>query len=245
MDLNLKDKVVWICGATGAIGRAISAAFVGEGARVCVSSRRADAVEELAASLDGALAVPMNATDPNQAKAAAGRIVAERGRIDILVNTMSVAAFGRFLELDKATFQAAIDTKYMGYVATMQAVIPHMLEAGGGSIVNITGTGGKLPIDIHMPGGSVNAGLNLVTKGLSTEYGPRGIRVNAVSPGPIRSPRQDAMQDAGANPAEHIPLRRFGEAREVADAVLFMASDRASYITGGILLLDGGGVPAL
>lgn len=171
--------------------------------------------------------------------------MAERGRIDILVNTMSVAAFGRFMELDKATLHAAIDTKYMGYIATMQAVIPHMLNAGGGRIVIITGTGGKLPIDIHMPGGSVIAGPNLVTKGLSTEYEPRGIRVNAVSSGPIRSPRQDAMQEAGANPAEHIPLRRFGEAREVADAVLFMASDRASYITGGILLLDGGGVSAL
>lgn len=245
MELNLKDKVVWICGATGTIGRVVAAAFADEGARVCVSSRRADAVEELAGELKGALAVPMDATDPDQAKAAAARIVGECGRIDILVNTMSIAAFGPFMELDKATFQAAIDTKYMGYVASMQAAIPHMLEAGDGNIVNVTGTGGKLPIDIHMPGGSVNAGLNLVTKGLANQYGPLGIRVNAVSPGPIRSPRQDAMQAAGENPAKNIPLQRFGESSEVADAVLFMASDRSSYITGGVLQVDGGGIPAL
>ena len=84
-----------------------------------------------------------------------------------------------------------------------------------------------------------------MTKGLANQYGPQNIRVNAVSPGPIRSPRQDQMQAAGENPASHIPLQRFGEAAEVADAVLFLASDRASYITGEVLQLSGGGVKAL
>ena len=245
MDLNLQDKVVWISGATGAIGRAVTESFAAEGAAVCVSSRRPDAVAELARAFEKAMPVPMDATDPDQARSAAADIVGELGRIDVLVNTMSVAAFGDFMELDKATFQAAIDTKYLGYVACIQAALPHMLATGGGSIVNITGTGGKLPIDIHMPGGSVNAGLNLVTKGLANQYGPQNIRVNAVSPGPIRSPRQDQMQAAGENPASHIPLQRFGEAAEVADAVLFLASDRASYITGEVLQLSGGGVKAL
>lgn len=245
MDLELNGKVVWIAGATGTIGQAIARAFAAEGARVCVSSRRDDAVRGLADELRGALGAPMDATDPDKVKAAAGRIAAECGGLDILVNSMSVAAFGQFLELDKETFEAAIATKYMGYVACMQAVLPHMLDKGSGAIVNITGTGGRLPIDIHMPGGSVNAALNLVTKGIANQYGPEGIRANAVSPGPIRSPRQDKMQAAGQNPASHIPLKRFGEAVEVADAVLFLASPRASYITGSVLQLDGGGVPAL
>jgi 3-oxoacyl-[acyl-carrier protein] reductase len=100
-----------------------------------------------------------------------------------------------------------------------------------------------------MPGGSINAALNLITKGLATQFAESGVRVNAVSPGPIASPRQDQMIAAGAGgaegPAKAIPMKRMGRAEEVADAVLFLASDRASYITGSVLQLDGGGVLAV
>lgn len=240
MDLQLENKVAWVTGATGAIGRAICEVMSAEGATVCLSARSADTVGEFAASLRNGFAVPMDATDEAQPRAAAQKIVDEKGRLDILINSVAVPAFGDFLELDKATFQMALDVKYLGYVACMQAALPHMLAGGGGSIVNITGTGGKLPIDIHVPGGSVNAALNLVTKALANKHGERKVRVNAISPGPIRSPRQDVMQSAGKNPADAIPLKRFGEAAEVADAVAFVASDRASYITGSVIQLDGG-----
>jgi len=121
-----------------------------------------------------------------------------------------------------------------------------MLKNETGVIIAITGTGGKQPINIHLPGGSVNAALNLVLKGLANEYGKEGIRVNAVSPGPIMSERQQQMIDAGmGDPAKGIPLRRLGNAREVADAVVFLASARATYITGQILSIDGGGIKAL
>ena len=244
MDLNFKGKIAWVTGATGALGKAICETLAQEGATVCASARTADTVQSLAAELGG-LGVPMDATDPAQAKAAAETIVGAHGRIDILVNSVAVPAFGQFVDLEKATFQAALDTKYLGYVACMQAALPSMLTAGSGSIVNVTGTGGRMPIDIHVPGGSVNAALNLVTKALANQYGPEGVRVNAISPGPVRSPRQDQMQAEGKNPADGIPLKRFGEAAEVADAVAFMASDRASYITGSILQLDGGGILSL
>jgi len=254
MDLNLGGKVAWVAGGTGALGAAIALALAREGARPVITSRRADAVEEVAARIRretnaASLAVPADVGQADQAKAAAARIVREAGRIDILVNSMTVPAFGPFLELDAATWRAAIDTKYLGYVNTMQAALPAMLAQGEGRIVNVTGTGGKQPISIHMPGGSVNAALNLLTKGVSSEYATRGIRVNAVSPGPIASPRQDAMIAAGMGgadgPAKAIPMQRLGRAEEVADAVLFLASDRASYITGAILQLDGGGVLAV
>jgi NAD(P)-dependent dehydrogenase (short-subunit alcohol dehydrogenase family) len=130
----------------------------------------------------------------------------------------------------------------------MQAALPHMIEQKSGSIVCITGTGGKMPIAIHMPGGSVNAALNLIVRGLANQFGKDGVRINSVAPGRIRSPRQDQMEVAGASadsPAKAFPLGRFGEAEEVTDAVLFLASDRASYITGTVLNVDGGAVMTL
>ncbi len=102
-----------------------------------------------------------------------------------------------------------------------------------------------MPIGVHMAGGSINAALNLIVRGLATEHARAGIRINAVSPGPITSPRQDAMQDAGANAdsaTDAIPIGRFGDPDEVADAVLFLASERARYITGTVLFVDGGAV---
>jgi NAD(P)-dependent dehydrogenase (short-subunit alcohol dehydrogenase family) len=252
MDLELNGKVAWVAGATGALGRPIAKGLLREGAKVAVSSRRAEAVDGLARELDpsgrNVLALPLDVTDERAVRAAAARVADRFGRIDVLVNSMNAPAYGNFLELEKATFRATIDTKYFGYVACMQAVLPRMVEQGAGAIVCITGTGGKMPIAIHMPGGSVNAALNLIVRGLANQFGGNGVRINAVSPGPIRSPRQDAMQSAGAaadSPAKAFPLQRFGEAEEVADAVLFLASARASYITGSVLHVDGGGVLTL
>lgn len=251
MDLGLAGKVVWVVGATGAIGKAISASFASEGARLALTSRRADAVAEAAQIIRDsgaeALEAPADARSADETRAAAKLIAETYGRLDVLVTSITVPAFGPFLEISTDVFQQAIDAKLFGAVNCIQAAIPLMREGAsdGGSIVCVTGTGGKMPIGIHLPGGSVNAGLNLVVRGLATQFGPEGIRVNAVSPGPVRSPRQDIMQAAGASrdsPAASIPMRRFGELDEVADAVLFMASARSSYITGNILQVDGGGV---
>ena len=250
MDMGLNGKVAWVTGATGAIGRKIALGFAREGARVAVSARTPDAltalIDEIKVAGGEAISAPVDVTDAAAVKAAAEKIVGTMGQIDILATTVAVPAFGPFLEIDADVFRKALEVKYLGYINCFQAALPHMIERKTGAIVAITGTGGKLPIDIHLPGGSVNAALNLVLKGLANEFGPMGIRVNASSPGPIMSERQRQMIDAGlSDPAKGIPLGRMGEAAEVADSVVFLASERASYITGQILGLDGGGIKAL
>ena len=249
MDLSIDGKVAWIAGGTGWLGQAVARALATEGARVVISSRREDACRALADDIaetgSETLPVALDTTAPEAAEAAVARIVETWGGIDILVNSMSVAAYGPFLELERATFQASLDAKYLGYITCMQAALPVMLNQGSGAIVCVSGTGGKMPIGIHMAGGSINAALNLIVRGLATEHAGAGIRINAVSPGPIASPRQDAMQDAGASAdsiTSTIPMGRFGDPEEVADAVLFLVSERARYITGTVLFVDGGAV---
>jgi 3-oxoacyl-[acyl-carrier protein] reductase len=250
MDMGLNGKVAWVTGATGAIGREIALSFAREGAKVAVSARTEDAVAALAGEIEAtgatAMGVAVDVTDAAAVKAAAEKIIGDMGQIDVLATTVAVPAFGPFLEIDADVFRAALEVKYLGYINCFQAVLPHMVERSSGSIVAITGTGGKLPISIHLPGGSVNAALNLVLKGLANDFGPNGIRVNAASPGPIMSERQEQMIAAGlGDPAKGVPLGRLGEADEVADAVVFLASERAAYITGQVLSLDGGGIKAL
>ena len=250
MDMGLKEKVAWVTGATGAIGQEIALAFAREGAKVAISARSEVTLGRLSGKIEeiGGTALPINVdvTDAAAVGDAAGQVVTELGGIDILATAVAVPAFGPFIEIDGDTFRMALEVKYLGYSNCFQAVLPHMAERQSGAIVAITGTGGKQPINIHLPGGSVNAALNLVLKGIANEYGPKKIRVNAASPGPIMSERQQQMIDAGmGNPAKGVPLGRLGKAEEVADAVVFLASERAAYITGQVLSLDGGGIKAL
>jgi NAD(P)-dependent dehydrogenase (short-subunit alcohol dehydrogenase family) len=260
MDLELQGKAVLITGGSKGIGLACAAAFLAEGARVALVSRAPGNLDKACAQLKAGERVLAIAADLRQAQAAqdaAARAEGAFGRIDILVN--SAGAARRYLpeELNASSWHDAMDAKYFTYIHMLDALLPRMAARGAGVVVNIIGMGGKVATPIHLPGGSANAALMLATVGLANVYGPKGIRINAVNPAATMTERvQEALRleakTRGMTEAEvlaqgeaKVPLRRYASAEDVANLTLFLASARASYITGAIVPMDGGANPVL
>ena len=155
-------------------------------------------------------------------------------------------------ELGPDAWHAAMDAKFFSYIHPLDAIVKRMGARGSGAIVNIIGAGGKTANPVHLPGGAANAALMLATAGLAAAYGPKGVRVNAINPGGTLTGRvQEGLRAesrmTGLSPDEllarqqaRIPLRRLAQPEEVAELALFLASDRASYVTGAIVPMDGG-----
>lgn len=255
MDLELKDKVVIVTGASEGIGLACASAFLKEGARVAIVGRRQSKLDVAKAELHAGEALLTIAADMGQAQAAADmadQVRAHFGEIDILVNSAGAAKRYAPETLTAQDWRDAMDAKYFTTINAIEAVIHKMVEQRKGVIVNVIGMGGKVASPLHMPGGAANAALMLATAGLAKAWGKHGVRVNAVNPGGTSTGRvlgrlQLEAQTTGKSIEElrrkaesAIPMQRYGQPEEVADAVLFLASSRASYVTGAILSMDGG-----
>lgn len=253
--ISLQGQIAWVVGASGALGQAVSGTLADAGVRVFASGRQPRALELLVRAAnnpqDGCIeALPVDVTSSGSVASAVRSIMDAAGRIDILINTTTVPTFGAFETLGDAEWSEVLDTKLMGYVRTLRAVLPVMAAQQYGRIVNITGRGGRQPSAAHLPGSCANAAVNLLTKGLADSYGARNIRVNAVAPGPIRSDRLDRLLQASAQANDRdapgqlrmgSPIQRQGTPQDVADAVLYLVSPRSDYITGIVLQVDGGG----
>jgi NAD(P)-dependent dehydrogenase (short-subunit alcohol dehydrogenase family) len=241
----LDGHVAWVIGGSGSLGSAIAETLAAAGARVVVSSRSV-ATRWVEADSHAASSVAVELGSGESVVRAAREIEQRCGRIDILVNCSAAPIFGDFLELTDADWDTVLQAKLLGYMRTMRAVIPAMLERGAGTIINVSGRGGRQPTPAHLPGCCANAAVAVLTKGLADTYGPRGIRINAVAPGPIDTPRHHQIADSNAQLASQAskrmpPLGRLGAAQDIADAVLFLATPGSSYITGITLPVDGGG----
>jgi NAD(P)-dependent dehydrogenase (short-subunit alcohol dehydrogenase family) len=255
--LDLEGKVVLITGGSKGIGLACARAFLAEGCKVAIASRSRENLERAAASTGVALWVAADLTRAETARDMVREVADKLGDVDILVN--SAGAAKRYLpdDLDATAWHAAMDAKYFTYIHAMDAVLPGMASRSHGSVVNIIGMGGKIANPIHLPGGAANSALMLATVGLSQVYGPKGIRVNAVNPGATltdrvkealsleASARKISEDEVLATAQARVPLRRFGSADEVANVVLFLSSERASYVTGAIVPMDGGSTPVI
>ena len=256
-------KVAWVVGASGTIGRSIAAALAAEGATVVLSSRSQSALDALAGEIaktrvGGAKAVAVDVTRRESVDAAAAAIASEFGRIDLLVNTTSISKFGDFLALSDEDWLEVYQSKFFAYLRTIRAVVPHMARHEYGRIVNVSGRGGHQPtLPVHLPGMSANASVNLMTKGLANMYGASGIRINAVAPGPVESPRYDkilSMNEMLGGSASHPTASAFNTAptlnakakpEEITDVILFLLSERSRLMTGTVLQADGGSTASL
>jgi NAD(P)-dependent dehydrogenase (short-subunit alcohol dehydrogenase family) len=251
----LAGKVAVVSGASRGIGRAIAGRFVEEGARVVIAARNQEAldsaVKELNVSRHACSGVR---ADLSKIEGVAAVVAAatEWGGIDILVNNVGRAPAGRFLDLTDEQFLGAWTLKLLTGIRLMRAAIPQMIERGGGSIINITGLAGREPGPEAAALGSTNAAIRAVTKSLAREMAGKGIRVNAICPGTVRTERaiELARQTAAARgvPLEAVeeelmktvPSGRFTEPSEIAEVALFLASGAAASLTGVEIVVDGG-----
>jgi NAD(P)-dependent dehydrogenase (short-subunit alcohol dehydrogenase family) len=252
MDLELKDKVAIVSGGTQGIGRATALRLAREGARVVIAARGRERLDAVAAEIraeGGAVAaVQADVGRPEDCERLVAEALRAFGRIDILVNNAGTSSTGEFESLSDAVWQTDMDLKLFAAIRLSRLAIPHMKKQGGGRIVNITTIGAKQPRARSMPTTVTRAAGLALTKALSKEYAPHNILVNTVSLGLVRAGQHETkavkagvpVEKIYADMAKDIPLGRVGRAEEVADVIAFLASARASYVTGTSINLDGG-----
>jgi NAD(P)-dependent dehydrogenase (short-subunit alcohol dehydrogenase family) len=274
MDLGLKGKVVLITGGSKGIGFACARAFAQEGAKVAIVSRDpanlARAYEQLKQEGFHVHRARGDLHEPHSAADIVEEVSTAVGPIDVLVNSAGAARRYDPETLDAAAFKATMDAKYFPYIYPQQEVLRRMAERAKaadkgndgngdepGTIVNIIGMGGKVASDIHIAGGAANAALMLATVGLAHYYARYGIRINAINPGSTLTERvEEAVKleaaqqgidnaEALARGQAKVPLGRYAKPEEIADVALFLASRRASYVTGAIVPMDGCSVPLI
>jgi NAD(P)-dependent dehydrogenase (short-subunit alcohol dehydrogenase family) len=256
MDLGLQGKVAIVTGASEGIGYAIAEGLAREGARVVICARRepllAQAGETISERTGGeVLAVVCDVQQTPDVKRLVQQAVERFGGVDILVNNAGSVPRIKFGDQDDAELHQLLEAKLLNYIRVVREVLPAMRK-GGGRIVNIAGAAGWQPGPASMAVGFNNAAVLNWTKSLSLQCVADGILVNAVVPGSIETPRQVrgqareaeirgiSAEEVRAERDRDIPLKRAGRPEEIADVVVFVASERSSYMTGTSILVDGG-----
>jgi 3-oxoacyl-[acyl-carrier protein] reductase len=258
VELNLAGKSALVTGASLGIGRAIAEELAAEGVNVVVNARDARRLEEVAGAIARTARGKVVAAPGDMSVAGDVTRVVEAARstfgsVDILINNAGSSPAGRIHDVSDETWLKSLTLKPLGYVRCARAVVPGMRQKRWGRIVNIIGRSGHQPRPWYLVGGAANASLLNFTKALADELAPDNILVNGVNPGPVQTPRWDEHIAQGARTRDEsedrvlaqmiatVPLGRVGTPQEVSGIVAFLCSERASFITGALINVDGGG----
>jgi NAD(P)-dependent dehydrogenase (short-subunit alcohol dehydrogenase family) len=247
-ELGLEDRVAWVTGAGRGLGRAIAWGLAAAGAEVVVSSRSREELDETVAKIESdggrAVAVVADVTDPDQVDHAAQVARDLRGHLDVLVNNAGVSTvFVRSEELELRDWKRMLDVNLTGAFLCAQAAGRRMLAGSGGSIVNVSSVHGRSGVQRLAAYAASKGGLEMLTRTLAVEWAERGVRVNAVAPGYFETDMTKGVRSSDTWRElllRRIPQGRFGSPDEVVGAVLFLASDLSTYVTGATLAVDGG-----
>jgi 3-oxoacyl-[acyl-carrier protein] reductase len=242
---SLKDKVALITGASQGIGRDAALALAQAGAKVAVAARNeeklAALVSEIAAGGGEALAVKMDVAEGEQVKAGFKEVLEKFGRLDILVNNAAITRDGLAMRMKLEDWEAVLRTNLTGAHLCIQQALPPMMKARAGRIINIASVVAQSGNAGQANYVAAKAGLIGLTKAIAIEMASRNITVNAIAPGFIETPMTDVLPDKVKEELKtRIPLGRMGSPRDVAAAIVFLASDEADYITGHVLNVNGG-----
>jgi 3-oxoacyl-[acyl-carrier protein] reductase len=257
MDLGLKGRTALVTGGSQGIGRACAELLAAEGVDVAMAARdeaRLQAVAEELSSNSAGRVVPV-AGDMSKAADVTNVVEAATdalGKIDILVNNAGSAPFGLIGDIDDETWQSCFDLKLMGYIRCARAVMGPMRERRWGRIINVIGNGGHFPTAKYIAGGAINAAILNITQALAEECGPDNVLVNGVNPTATATDRWDTLvqqrsrmtgqtvDQIMAESAAKVPVGRIGQPEDIANMVVFLCSERAGFVNGALIEVDGG-----
>ena len=253
----MAQKTILITGGSKGIGLACAHGFAAEGAKIVICSRAQANIDEALKTLPGAIGFAADLTSAEEAAAMLAAVEESLGPIDVLVSSAGAARRSPPDELTPEFYRAAMDAKFFSTINVVDPLVKRMAARGAGVIINIIGAGGKVATTTHLAGGAANAALMLVTAGLGTAYAAQGVRVVGINPGLTETGRvaegmaSDARlagiteEEARARAIARIPMGRMASPEDIANAAVFLASDKAGYITGITITMDGATSPVI